>query len=74
VADFHALRHSFISALVVGGIHPKTAQRLARHSTIGLTMDRYTHMQNSGLASALNVLPDLSSSARPAVPHRRRWP
>jgi integrase len=42
VADFHALRHTFISNLAAGGIHPKTAQQLARHSTITLTMDRYT--------------------------------
>ena len=25
VADFHALRHSFITALASGGIHPNTA-------------------------------------------------
>ncbi|MGA2500924.1 MAG: tyrosine-type recombinase/integrase, partial [Tepidisphaeraceae bacterium] len=42
-ADFHALRHTFISNLVAGGVHPKTAQRLARHSVITLTMDRYCH-------------------------------
>jgi site-specific recombinase XerD len=75
VADFYALRHSFISALVAGGIHPKTAQRLARRSTIGLTMDRYTHMQSTGLASALDVLPDLSQSARQVAtgPIMRCW-
>lgn len=43
VADFHALRHTFISNLAAGGVHPKTAQSLARHSTITLTMDR-THI------------------------------
>lgn len=30
VADFHALRHTFISNLAAGGVHPKTAQALAR--------------------------------------------
>ncbi len=44
-ADFHALRHSFISGLVNNGVNPKTAKRLARHSTITLTMDRYTHLR-----------------------------
>ena len=43
VADFHALRHTFISNLANAGVHPKTAQTLARHSTITLTMDRYSH-------------------------------
>jgi len=64
VADFHALRHTFISNLAAGGVHPKTAQRLARHSTITLTMDRYTHLRREDLAGALTVLPDLSQPAR----------
>ena len=28
-ADFHALRHSFVSLITKGGVHPKIAQRLA---------------------------------------------
>src|SRR5262249_50709344 len=42
-ADFHALRHSFITLLERSGVSPKTAQELARHSDIRLTMQRYTH-------------------------------
>ncbi len=60
VADFHALRHTFISALARGGVHPKLAQQLARHSTITLTMDRYTHTVVGELAAGLQALPDLS--------------
>ena len=60
VADFHALRHTFISNLAAGGVHPKTAQTLARHSTITLTMDRYSHVYRGALASALDMLPNLS--------------
>ncbi len=59
-ADFDALRHTFISNLVAGGVHPKSAQTLARHSTITLTMDRYSHSYRGQLADALNTLPDLS--------------
>ncbi len=59
VADFHALRHTFISNLAQGGVHPKDAQALARHSTIRLTMDRYTHVARGKLAAALEALPDL---------------
>ena len=40
VCDWHALRHTFISTIASGGVHPKVAQTLARHSTISLTMDR----------------------------------
>jgi len=44
VADFHALRHTFISNLARAGVHPRNAQALARHSTIDLTMNVYTHV------------------------------
>ncbi len=58
-ADFHALRHTFISYLAAGGVHPKTAQQLARHSSITLTMDRYTHVFRGDITGALDVLPGL---------------
>jgi len=60
VVDFHALRHTFITNLAQGGVHPKTAQALARHSTITLTMDRYSHVGRDQEVEALRVLPDLS--------------
>jgi integrase len=54
--DLHSLRHSFISNLAAAGVHPKTAQRLARHSTMELTMKRYTHLGLSDMAGALERL------------------
>ena len=63
-ADFHALRHTLGSNLAAGGVHPKTAQRLMRHSTITLTMDRYTHVRQEDLAVAVNALPDLFTPRR----------
>lgn len=44
VLDFQSLRHTFITGLVEGGVNPKVAQALARHSSITLTLDRYTHL------------------------------
>jgi len=61
-ADFHSLRHSYISNLARSGVHPKVAQSLARHSTITLTMDRYTHMRLEDQSEALKRLPNLSSN------------
>jgi len=61
VADFHSLRHTFVTNLANGGVHPKVAQELARHSTVTLTMDRYTHVLHADQVAALNVLPDLSA-------------
>jgi integrase len=59
VFDFHAQRHQFISNLARGGASPKEAQALARHSTITLTMDRYTHLGIVDLSAALDRLPKL---------------
>ena len=59
VADFHSLRHTFITRLAESGVHPKTAQALARHSTITLTLDHYTHSVLEGQAEAVGKLPEL---------------
>lgn len=39
VADFHALRHTFITRLVRSDVAPAVANSLARHSGPTLTMD-----------------------------------
>ena len=69
VVDFHALRHTFVTNLARGKVHPKIAQALARHSTISLTMDRYTHTDLGEQADALKVLPSLLAApgAAPVV-------
>jgi len=66
-ADFHSLRHSFITHLANGGVYPNTAQALARHSTITLTMDRYSHSLRGQQAEALDALPDLSAPSAESV-------
>ncbi len=69
VLDFHALRHTFITNLARAGVHPKHAQELARHSTITLTMDRYSHVARGELSAALEGLPDVHD--RPATDQLR---
>ncbi len=64
VADFHALRHTFITLLASSGVHPKVAQVLARHSTITLTMDRYSHARLVDLNTAVENLPSLTLPQR----------
>ena len=65
--DFHALRHSFITLLASSGVHPKLAQQLARHSTITLTMDRYSHCKLRDLTTAVETLPSLAPKATVAI-------
>ena len=67
IADFHALRHTFITMLASSGVHPKVAQQLARHSTITLTMDRYSHARLVDLNSAVENLPSLASPPKPEL-------
>jgi integrase len=54
--DFHALRHRFVSELARSGITPADAKTLARHSSIVLTMDYYTHAEIEDTANALAKL------------------
>ena len=56
-ADFHALRHTFITNMMKSGVNPKPPQSLARHSTIDLTMNVYTSLTVTDQAAALNTLP-----------------
>ena len=59
VLDFHALRHTCGTWLAAAGVHPKVIQRIMRHSTITLTMDRYTHAFKSDEVEAVARFPDL---------------
>jgi integrase len=69
--DFHALRHTFLSRLGRAGVPAKVMQRLARHSTVELTLGRYTHANVFDLAAGVDSLPPLpinpTKSERQAV-------
>ncbi len=63
VADFHSLRHTYLSRLGRSGAPAKVMQMLARHSTVELTLTRYTHANLVDLAGAVAKLPALEESA-----------
>lgn len=54
-ADFHALRHSYITMVGKSGVSPKEHQDLARHSTYALT-SRYSHSRLYDLSAAVQAL------------------
>jgi hypothetical protein len=56
-----ALRMTFITNLTRSGVAPKTAQLLARHWDINLTMNTYTMLGVLDQASAVEALPPLQS-------------
>ena len=43
-ADFHCLRHSYVTALAMSNAPVKVVQSLARHSTPSLTFGIYAHV------------------------------
>ncbi len=55
-ADFHALRHSYITALGRAGVDLRAAQELAGHSSPLITA-RYSHVRLQDLAGAVGRLP-----------------
>lgn len=54
--DFHALRHTFITNLARAGVHPRVAMTLARHASVAITMNVYTHVDMSEARDALGKL------------------
>jgi hypothetical protein len=63
-ADFHALRHSFLTLGGRAGIDLRTLQELAGHSDPGLTA-RYSHRRLHDLAGAVDKLPNLVPTTGP---------
>ncbi len=60
--DFHSLRHTFITNLCKADVPPKTAQTLARHSDISLTINIYTHVDQAEQVKAIDALPGPQSA------------
>lgn len=60
-ADFHSLRHTFLSRLSRSSASPKVMKLLARYTTVELTIGRYAHASLHDLASAVAGLPPLPS-------------
>ncbi len=72
VADFHAPRMTFITNLSRSGVSPKTAQTLARHSDINLTMNTYTLLGVMDQAAAVESLPPIPSGSHGREEQRQR--
>lgn len=64
-ADFHALRHTYVSRLIRSGVNLKVAQSLARHGNISLTADRYGHLAHGEKRAAVSgfTIPGCKSDA-----------
>lgn len=56
VISAHALRHTFATRCFEKGIPPKTVQSYLGHSTLGMTMDLYTHVSEEKLFEDMKKL------------------
>ena len=72
VVDFHSLRKTFITNLSRAGVSPKTAQTLARHSDINLTMNTYTMLGVLDQAAAVECLPPIPKTEDTVVSRNGR--
>ncbi|MDE7219666.1 MAG: site-specific integrase, partial [Oscillospiraceae bacterium] len=49
----HALRHTYATRAIESGMQPKVLQKLLGHASIKTTMDRYVHVTDDSMASAV---------------------
>ncbi|CCF85557.1 tyrosine-type recombinase/integrase [Nitrolancea hollandica] len=60
---FHDLRHAHATMLLSAGVHPKVVQERLGHSTIGVTMDIYSHVMPQMQRDAADRLDHLFAAA-----------
>jgi len=53
---FHDLRHTNATLMLKKGIHPKIASERLGHSSIGITMDIYSHVLKGMQKEASQIL------------------
>jgi integrase len=58
---FHDLRHTAATLLLGRGVHPKIVSEMLGHSTVAITLDRYSHVTPTMQREAASAMDDLLS-------------
>jgi hypothetical protein len=69
---WHDLRHTCATLLLSRGTHPKYVQQLLGHSSIQLTLDRYSHWMPSMGKHAASAMDDALEDSDIAPDKERR--
>lgn len=56
---FHDLRHTAATLMLSRGVHPKVASELLGHSTVGITLDLYSHVSESMQRDAARAMDEV---------------
>jgi integrase len=56
---FHDLRHGHATLMLLKGVHPKVVSERLGHSSIGITLDIYSHVLPSMQAQAASAFDSL---------------
>jgi len=56
---FHDLRHTCATLLLTKGVHPKVVQELLGHSSIGITLDTYSHVLPNMQGEAVRAMDEV---------------
>lgn len=65
--NFHGLRHSYATALLQTGEHPKVVQELLGDSTIRVVLDTYSHVTPGLKERAAGKLEGLFDKKKPSL-------
>ena len=60
---FHDLRHAHATHLLASGVHPKIASERLGHSSVGITLDLYSHVTRGMQADAAALVDEALQAA-----------
>lgn len=61
---FHDMRHTCATLMLAENVHPKIAQDRLGHSSVAMTLDRYSHVTATMQQDAADLLDDIITKAR----------
>jgi hypothetical protein len=56
VLNFHQLRHAAATLMLASGVNPKTAADVLGHSSVALTLNLYSHVQDETKRAAVDAV------------------